>query len=89
LNSLRAEGVPVHTGSAAWTVPRLERIIDDPAYIGASHFKGVVRYRAFEPIVEPWIFCAAQSRRHFEKLSKSGSVVQLRDRAQDEGDFNE
>jgi len=89
LNSLRAEGVPVRANSTAWTVPRLERIIDDPSYIGASRFKGVVRYGAFEPIVEPWIFFAAQSRRHFEKLSKSGSVIQQRDLVHDEGECDE
>ena len=89
LNSLRAEGVPAHASSTAWTVPRLERIIDDPSYIGASRFKGVIRYGAFEPIVEPWIFFAAQSRRHFEKLSKSGSMIQQRNLVHDEGENDE
>jgi len=76
LNNLRAQNIPTRRGAAAWTLTKIDRLLIDPIYIGATRYKGVVRYGAFPPVIEPWIFYAAQSRRHFEKLSKYGSLVQ-------------
>ncbi len=76
LNSLRAQNIPPHRNVAGWSLGRVDRILTDPVYIGASRFKEAVRYNAFQPIVEPWIFYAALSRRHFDKLSKAGSSLQ-------------
>ena len=76
LNSLLAQKIPTRESVATWTLTKIDGILVDPVYIGATRYKGVVRYGAFPPVIEPWIFYAAQSRRHFEKLSKSGSLVQ-------------
>lgn len=89
LNSLLAQRVPTRQSVATWTLTKIDRILVDPVYIGATHYKGVVRYGAFQPIIEPWIFHAAQSRRCFERLSKSGSLVQQGILELVEGDIDE
>ena len=76
LNVLRAEKVPTTSSRTdRWSLRKVDRILCNPVYIGAAEYKGLVRSGAFTPIVEPWLFHAAQSRRYFEKLSKSGSLV--------------
>ena len=76
LNNLRAQNIPARRNTARWSLGKIDRILTDPVYIGATRYKDFVRYGAFQPIIEPWIFHAAMSRRHFEKMSKSGSLVQ-------------
>lgn len=89
LNSLLAEEIPIPSGVTAWTLAKIDRILGDPSYIGATRYKDVIRYGAFPPVIESWIFHAAQSRRCFEKLSKSGSLVQHGILESGEGDVDE
>jgi hypothetical protein len=88
-NSLRAQRIPPRRTATTWTLATIDRILADPVYIGATRYKDVVRYGAFRPVIEPWIFHAAQSRRCFEKLSKSGSLVQQGVLESIEGDIDE
>lgn len=85
LNYLQVQNIPARRKVSGWSLGKIERILTNPVYIGATRYKDLIRYGAFPPIIEPWIFHAAMSRRYFEKMRKSGSMVQQESIKSNEG----
>ena len=52
----------------------VKRILLDPVYMGANKYKDQVKLGTHTPIVEPWLFYAAQSRWLFEWGRRGGSA---------------
>lgn len=74
-NILIAENAPPPQRSKGWSIPMVKRILLDPVYMGANKYKDQVKLGTHAPIVEPWLFYAAQSRWLFEWERRGGSAA--------------
>ncbi len=66
-NLLNAEGVQPPPRNPSWNSQKLEGILSDPVYFGASRYKGFLRMDTFPAILEEALFWAARARILSEK----------------------
>jgi len=61
-NLLTAQSIKPPGKSHRWQTRTVKTILDNPVYIGANVFKGVIRYNVFNPLIDKSTFYEAQAK---------------------------
>jgi len=68
---LNAQGMMPPRNNAKWTPFKVDALLADPIYSGASRYKGYLRQDTFEPLIDPALFHAAQAMMIAEKRGRT------------------
>ncbi len=69
---LNAQQVRPPRNNAKWTPFKVDSLLTDPVYIGASRYKNFLRQNSFEVLVDPIVFYTAQAMLLAEKRERAG-----------------
>ena len=69
-NLLNAQKVVPPGKAPLWRSNNVNKILTEPAYIGATRFKGCILHNAFPPVLDPALYFQAQVRMHRERMEQ-------------------